>query len=69
MLLKAGMTIKQAFLCNIMSAFLQLLGTLLGILIGTKYSLWLFSFAAGNLLYIALVDMVRILLSYTNHPC
>ena len=63
MLLKTGMSIKQAFLCNLLSAALQLTGTIIGIAIGLSgtgdASGWLFAFAGGIFLYIGLVDMVR----------
>jgi len=61
MLLKAGMTIKQAFMCNLLSAALQLIGVILGVSMGAGMDSaceWLFAFAAGIFLYVALVDMV-----------
>lgn len=60
MLLKTGMSMSQAYKCNLVSAFLQLLGVVLGVLIGNvaAASQWLFAFAGGIFLYVGLVDMV-----------
>ena len=59
-LLKAGMTIKQALICNLISSVLCLFGVLIGLTIGTSYDIapWIFACTAGMFLYIALVDMV-----------
>ena len=60
-LLKAGMTIKQAMICNLISSLLCLFGVLIGLAIGSAHNTapWIFSATAGMFLYIALVDMVR----------
>lgn len=60
MLLKAGMTIKQALFYNILSSALCLLGNCFGVWLGnTEYaSSWVFAGAAGTFIYIALVDMM-----------
>ncbi|KAJ8969120.1 hypothetical protein NQ317_003998 [Molorchus minor] len=60
MLLKAGMSIKQALFYNILSSLLCLLGSFFGLWIGnTDYaSSWVFATAAGMFIYIALVDMI-----------
>lgn len=59
-LLKAGMTIKQAMICNLISSFLCLLGVLVGLAIGSAHNTapWIFAATGGMFLYIALVDMV-----------
>lgn len=59
-LLKAGMTIKQALICNLISSVLCLFGVLIGLTIGTSYDIapWIFACTAGMFLYIALVDMM-----------
>lgn len=61
MLLKSGMSLKQAFTCNLLSSILCFLGASLGITIGNIDSItsWVFSITAGIFIYIALVDMVR----------
>ena len=60
MLLKSGMTVKQAYLCNIFSACLQTIGVIIGVVAGNVASVsqWLFAFAGGIFLYVGLVDMV-----------
>lgn len=60
-LLKAGMTVKQAVLYNALSAMLAYLGMATGILIGhyaDNVSMWIFALTAGLFMYVALVDMV-----------
>lgn len=59
-LLKAGMTIKQALICNLMSSILCLIGVMIGLAVGTSYDIapWIFACTAGMFLYIALVDMM-----------
>ena len=61
-LLRAGMTIKQALICNLISSLLCLLGVLVGLAIGSTHATapWIFASTAGLFLYIALVDMVRL---------
>ncbi|XP_041103967.1 zinc transporter ZIP6 isoform X2 [Polyodon spathula] len=60
-LLKAGMTVKQAILYNMLSAMMAYLGMITGILIGhyaENISMWIFALTAGLFMYVALVDMV-----------
>ncbi|XP_036375312.1 zinc transporter ZIP6 [Megalops cyprinoides] len=60
-LLKAGMTVKQAILYNVLSAMMAYLGMITGILIGhyaENISMWIFALTAGLFMYVALVDMV-----------
>lgn len=60
-LLKAGMSARQAVYYNILSSILSFFGMCVGILIGDtpEASQWIFAVAAGLFLYIALVDMVN----------
>lgn len=62
MLLKAGMSAKQAVFYNLLSSVLCFFGMCLGIFLGNTEtaSQWIFAGAAGMFLYIALVDMVGI---------
>lgn len=60
-LLKAGMTVRQAILYNVLSAMMAYLGMITGILIGhyaENVSMWIFALTAGLFMYVALVDMV-----------
>lgn len=59
-LLKAGMTARQAVFYNMLSSVLCLFGMVLGVIVGNNdnASSWLFACAAGMFLYIALVDMI-----------
>ncbi|KAJ8272943.1 hypothetical protein GJAV_G00095310 [Gymnothorax javanicus] len=60
-LLKAGMTVKQAILYNVLSAMMAYLGMITGILIGhyaENIAMWIFALTAGLFMYVALVDMV-----------
>lgn len=59
-LLKAGMSARQAVYYNVLSSVLSFFGTVIGILIGDtpEASSWIFACAAGTFIYIALVDMV-----------
>ncbi|KAL2092839.1 hypothetical protein ACEWY4_012637 [Coilia grayii] len=60
-LLKAGMSVKQAVLYNVLSAMMAFLGMATGILIGhyaEDVATWVFALTAGLFLYVALVDMV-----------
>ncbi|XP_022911924.1 zinc transporter foi [Onthophagus taurus] len=68
MLLKAGMSVKQAVLYNLLSSILCILGNWVGLWLGnTEYaSTWVFAAAAGMFLYIALVDMLPELSSDHN---
>jgi len=60
MLLRAGMSTKQAIFYNIVSSVLCFIGMLIGVAIGNieGATLWVFTVVAGMFLYIALVDMV-----------
>lgn len=59
-LLKAGMSARDAVYYNLLSSILSFIGMLVGIVIGhqEQASAWVFAVAAGLFLYIALVDMV-----------
>ncbi|KAL0966583.1 hypothetical protein UPYG_G00297090 [Umbra pygmaea] len=60
-LLKAGMTVRQAILYNVLSAMMAYLGMVTGILIGhyaDNVCTWIFALTAGLFMYVALVDMV-----------
>lgn len=61
-LLKAGMSARQAIFYNILSSVLSYCGMCLGIVFGDtpETSKWVFAIAAGLFIYIALVDMVSI---------
>jgi zinc transporter 10 len=59
-LLKAGMSAKQAVFYNLLSSILCLFGMVLGVFLGESETAtaWVFATAAGMFLYIALVDMI-----------
>lgn len=60
-LLKAGMTVRQAILYNVLTAMMAYLGMATGILIGhyaENVSMWIFALTAGLFMYVALVDMM-----------
>lgn len=59
-LLKAGMSARQAIYYNILSSILSFFGMCVGIYIGDtpETTQWVFAVAAGLFIYIALVDMV-----------
>ncbi|PNF31147.1 Zinc transporter foi [Cryptotermes secundus] len=59
-LLKAGMSAKQAVFYNLLSSVLSLLGMVLGVFLGESETATasVFAAAAGMFLYIALVDMI-----------
>jgi len=59
-LLKAGMSAKEAICYNLLSSFLCFIGMLIGISLGHSETAaeWIYAIAAGTFLYIALVDMV-----------
>lgn len=62
-LLRAGMSVKQALFYNIVSSALCLLGAISGVLVGNLggMNLWVFAFTAGIFVYLSLVDMVSLL--------
>jgi len=70
MLLKAGMSVKQAVFYNIMSSVLAFIGMVGGFLLGTidHFTPWMFTAVAGIFLYVALVDMMPELSSGHSHP-
>ena len=70
MLLKAGMSIKQAIFYNVLSSVLAFIGMVIGLLLGTIHNVtpWIFTATAGIFLYVALVDMVPELSSGHAHP-
>lgn len=70
MLLKAGMTIKQAVFYNVLSSVLAFMGMVVGLLLGTvnNFAPWIFTATAGIFLYVALVDMMPELSSGHAHP-
>ncbi|XP_073534704.1 zinc transporter ZIP6 isoform X2 [Phyllobates terribilis] len=73
-LLKAGMTVRQALLYNALSAMFAYLGMITGILIGHyagDVSVWIFALTAGLFMYVAFVDMVPEMLhnDASDHGC
>jgi zinc transporter 10 len=60
-LLRAGMSVKQAIVYNCVSSILCFLGMLVGVAMGNIHnaSLWIFAGVGGMFLYISMVDMVR----------
>lgn len=62
-LLKAGMTVKQAIVYNVLSAVMAYFGMVIGTALGQythNVTSWIFAITAGMFLYVALVDMVSI---------
>ncbi|XP_015226736.1 PREDICTED: zinc transporter ZIP10 [Cyprinodon variegatus] len=60
-LLKAGMSVKQAIIYNVLSALMAYVGMLIGTAVGTythNVTSWIFAITAGMFLYVALVDML-----------
>ena len=70
MLLKAGMSVKQAIFYNILSSVLACVGMIIGLILGSSqsFSAWMFTATAGIFLYVALVDMIPELSSGHAHP-
>ncbi|OCT74372.1 zinc transporter ZIP6 [Xenopus laevis] len=73
-LLKSGMTVRQAVMYNGLSAMLAYLGMITGILIGhyaENVSMWIFALTAGLFMYVAFVDMVPEMLhnDASDHGC
>lgn len=60
-LLDSGVTVKKAFLFNVVSSLFSLVGAVLGLLIGESeaYAEWVYAFTAGSFLYIAMATLVR----------
>ena len=66
-LLRSGMTVRQAIIYNMVSSVLAYTGMCLGVVLGTVHwtaSSWVFAITAGIFIYVSLVDMV----SYLNTP-
>ena len=61
-MLKAGMSIKQALAFQGLSSILAYIGMAIGIAAGnvSMAALWIFALAAGMFLYIALADLVSV---------
>ncbi|XP_034549410.1 zinc transporter ZIP10 isoform X2 [Notolabrus celidotus] len=60
-LLKAGMSVKQAIVYNLLSALMAYVGMLIGTAVGqytNSVTSWIFAITAGMFLYVALVDML-----------
>lgn len=57
------MTIKQALFMNFISSLTSFIGAILGVSLGTQWHAvpWLFAITSGLFIYIALVDMVSML--------
>ncbi len=69
-LIHGGMTRFKALLVNVLTAFVALLGAIIGILIARTetLSVFLIPFAAGNLIYIAGTDLIPQLHGETCEP-
>ena len=59
-LLHSGLSMKRALLYNFLAAVVCYAGLIIGIVVGenTDANRWIFAFAGGLFIYIALVDMV-----------
>ncbi|XP_040057314.2 zinc transporter ZIP10 isoform X1 [Gasterosteus aculeatus] len=60
-LLKAGMSVKQAIFYNLLSALMAYVGMVIGTAVGQythNVTNWIFAITAGMFLYVALVDML-----------
>uniref|UniRef100_A0A8C6WFW3 Solute carrier family 39 member 10 n=2 Tax=Neogobius melanostomus TaxID=47308 RepID=A0A8C6WFW3_9GOBI len=60
-LLKAGMSVKQALVYNVLSALMAYIGMVIGTAVGQythNVTSWIFAVTAGMFLYVALVDML-----------
>uniref|UniRef100_A0A1A7YGH6 Solute carrier family 39 (Zinc transporter), member 10 n=1 Tax=Iconisemion striatum TaxID=60296 RepID=A0A1A7YGH6_9TELE len=60
-LLKAGMSVKQAIVYNLLSALMAYVGMIIGTAVGQythNVTNWIFAITAGMFLYVALVDML-----------
>ncbi|XP_056321287.1 zinc transporter ZIP10 isoform X2 [Danio aesculapii] len=60
-LLKAGMSVKQAIVYNLLSALMAYVGMVIGTAVGQythNVTSWIFAVTAGMFLYVALVDML-----------
>lgn len=60
-LLKAGMSVRQAIVYNLLSALMAYVGMIIGTAVGQythNVTNWIFAITAGMFLYVALVDML-----------
>ncbi|XP_025082073.1 zinc transporter ZIP10-like isoform X1 [Pomacea canaliculata] len=59
-LLRAGMSIRQAIVYNCVSSLLCIIGMVIGVAIGNIHSasIWIFAGVGGMFLYISMVDMI-----------
>ena len=71
LLLKAGMSLKQAILLNFMSSLLAFFGMVIGRCLGDTeaFTQWIFATITGMFLYVAAVDMLPELNSTQNGIC
>lgn len=61
------MSVKKALFYNFLSACTAFAGLVLGILLGEiDASTYIFAFAGGLFLYIALTDLVRMIMQFTK---
>ena len=60
MLLRTGMSVKQAIVYNVVSSVLCFIGMAIGVALGNvnDATVWIFACVGGLFIYIALVDMV-----------
>ena len=60
MLLRTGMSVKQAIVYNVVSSVLCFVGMAIGVALGnvSDATVWIFACVGGLFIYIALVDMV-----------
>ncbi|XP_041118300.1 zinc transporter ZIP10 isoform X1 [Polyodon spathula] len=68
-LLKAGMSVKQAIVYNLLSALMAYVGMVIGTAVGQyteNLTPWIFAVTAGMFLYVALVDMLPEMLHGNN---
>ncbi|XP_030834930.1 zinc transporter ZIP14-like [Strongylocentrotus purpuratus] len=67
-LLKSGLTVKQAMGFNFLSSLSCYIGLIVGIIVGrlTEAEPYIFALAAGMFLYIALVDMLPEIANVTS---
>ncbi|XP_074623958.1 metal cation symporter ZIP14-like [Acropora palmata] len=65
-LLKSGLTFRQAVTYNVASAIISYIGLVLGVIIGDIHSAhsWVLALTAGMFLYVSLVDMLPELSNY-----
>ncbi|KAK7092625.1 zinc transporter ZIP4-like [Littorina saxatilis] len=67
-LLKNGLTVKQALFWNLMSSLTAILGLYVSLAVATsaEVQIWIFAVAAGMFLYIAMADLFPQILAYEN---